>query len=55
MGGWTFVESRLERLLSECERPIYVGRSPSASPATGSYAVHQREQEQLLNEALAVA
>ena len=55
MGGWTFVEPRLENLLSKCERPIYVGRSPSASPATGSYAIHQREQQKLIEEALAMA
>jgi len=52
MGGWTFMESRLENLLSRCERPRYVGRSESPSPATGSYAVHVREQERLIKEAL---
>lgn len=54
MGGWTFVEPRLEQLLDRCDRPIYVGRSASASPATGSYAIHQREQAQLINEALSI-
>ncbi len=52
MGGWTFVEQRLENLLPACERPIYVGRAPSASPATGSYAIHQAEQARLVVEAL---
>jgi 2-oxoglutarate dehydrogenase E1 component len=52
MGGWTFVEPRLEKLLPDNERPIYVGRSASASPATGSYSVHQAEQARLVNEAL---
>jgi 2-oxoglutarate dehydrogenase E1 component len=54
MGGWTFVEQRLESLLSSCERPAFVGRSPSASPATGSYAIHQAEQAKLVAEALAL-
>jgi multifunctional 2-oxoglutarate metabolism enzyme len=54
MGGWSFVEPRLENLLSQCERPIYVGRAASASPATGSYAIHQLEQAQLVHEALLV-
>ena len=54
MGGWTFVEQRLENLLTACARPVYVGRSPSASPATGSYAIHQAEQARLIAEALAV-
>jgi 2-oxoglutarate dehydrogenase E1 component len=53
MGGWTFVEQRLENILSGCERPIYVGRAASASPATGSYAIHQAEQAKLVTEALA--
>jgi 2-oxoglutarate dehydrogenase E1 component len=54
MGGWTFVEPLLEKLISACERPIYVGRSPSASPATGSYAIHQAEQAALVQEALTI-
>ncbi len=54
MGGWTFVEQRLENLLTACARPVYVGRSPSASPATGSYAIHQAEQARLVEEALGI-
>ncbi len=54
MGGWTFMESRLESLLSRCERPRYVGREASASPATGSYAVHTQEQTRLVQEALTI-
>lgn len=51
MGGWTFVEPRLRSLL---DRPVeYVGRDASASPATGSLSVHQREQKELLEAALA--
>ena len=52
MGGWTFVQERLENLLPACERPKYVGRSASASPATGSYSIHQKEQAELIAEAL---
>ncbi len=52
MGGWTFVETRLLNLMNECPRPLYIGREPSASPATGSYVVHGLEQEKLVNEAL---
>ena len=55
MGAWTFMESRLENLLPRCERPRYVGRDASASPATGSYAVHVQEQERLVKAALTVA
>ena len=55
MGGWTFIEQRIENILSVCERPIYVGRTASASPATGSYAIHQAEQAELVNKALTLS
>ncbi len=54
MGGWTFVEPRLENLVPVCERPVYVGRAASASPATGSYHIHQAEQAKLISEALTI-
>jgi len=54
MGGWGFMEERLTNLLPACERPHYVGRTPSASPATGSYTIHQTEQTELVNNALSV-
>jgi 2-oxoglutarate dehydrogenase E1 component len=54
MGGWTFVEPRLQNLLSGCERPGYVGRTASASPATGSYSIHQKEQAKIVTDALSV-
>jgi 2-oxoglutarate dehydrogenase E1 component len=52
MGGWAFVEPRLAGLMPSCERPHYVGRAASASPATGSYSIHEMEQRQLVNQAL---
>jgi 2-oxoglutarate dehydrogenase E1 component len=54
MGGWTFVEPRLEGLLANETRPRYVGRAASASPATGSYAIYLLEQERLIQEALTI-
>jgi len=51
MGGWSFMEPRLRDLL-EGRRIEYVGRDASASPATGSYKIHQREQEELIDVAL---
>ncbi len=54
MGAWTFMESRLENLLPRCERPRYIGRLQSPSPATGSYAVHMQEQERFIVEALTI-
>jgi 2-oxoglutarate decarboxylase len=51
-GGWHFVEPRLAGLLPSCERPYYAGRAASASPATGSYTVHELEQRKLIDDAL---
>jgi len=52
MGGWTFMEARLADLMPAGEQPRYVGRAASASPATGSYSIHQKEQARLVAEAL---
>jgi len=52
MGGWTFVQNRIRALLPANTDLRYVGRTPSASPATGSYAIHDLEQKQLVDQAL---
>jgi 2-oxoglutarate dehydrogenase E1 component len=50
MGGWTFVAPRLGDLMQVDFE--YVGRDASASPATGSHAVHEREQAELVDAAI---
>jgi 2-oxoglutarate dehydrogenase E1 component len=55
MGGWTFVRERLEDLLSESAELRYIGRTASASPATGSYGVHQSEQGELVSQAFSAS
>ncbi len=51
MGGWTFVKDRVEEIAGTL--PLrYVGRTASASPATGSYAIHNLEQDKIVNEAM---
>ena len=52
MGAWTFMEGKFEDLVPGGDRLRYVGRAESPSPATGSYAVHVKEQEKLVREAL---
>ena len=56
MGAWTFLDRRLEELLGnvdiKVERPIYAGRPEAASPATGSFGKHTKEQQVLVEEAL---
>jgi 2-oxoglutarate decarboxylase len=55
MGGWTFMEGKFEDLIPRGDRLRYVGRAESASPATGSYAVHLKEQQRLVKETLELA
>ena len=55
MGGWTFVEPRLREILPETTTLQYMGRAASASPATGSYAIHNLEQEKLIRESLTIS
>ncbi len=50
MGAWTFVAPRLEELLGA--PAAYVGRDASASPATGSKLVHDREQAEIVEAAI---
>ncbi len=50
MGGWWFVAPRLRKLTSQ--KIEYVGRDASASPATGSHTVHDREQAEVVEAAL---
>lgn len=52
MGGWTFVEDRLKDIIAPEMSLRYVGRAPSASPATGSYAIHELEQKTIVEQAL---
>ena len=49
MGAWSFFESILRKLLNQ--EIIYAGRDASASPATGSRAIHLLEQTKLIEEA----
>jgi len=57
MGAWSFLRYRLDDLLEAlhggCSRRVrYVGRPASASPATGSAHIHQKEQADIVAEAL---
>ena len=50
-GGWTFISPRLSSLF-EGKKVSYVGRSASASPATGSLSAHRRKQQVIVQTAL---
>ena len=51
MGGWNFVQSRLSEIKGDLSL-TYIGRTASASPATGSYAIHNLEQEKIVGDSL---
>jgi 2-oxoglutarate dehydrogenase E1 component len=51
MGGWNFVLARMQEIISKTHRLKFIGRLPSASPATGSYQLHLAEQALLLKQA----
>ncbi len=48
-GAWMFINYQFSSLYGENLR--YIGRNPSASPATGSLALFKNEQEKILNTA----
>jgi 2-oxoglutarate dehydrogenase E1 component len=52
MGPWGFVKGRLYEGFGEDYTIRRVSRHESASPATGSHAIHTQEQEQLLDESV---
>jgi len=55
-GAWTFMEPNIEWVLTRIgakhQRPRYVGRTASASPATGLASQHKAQQAALVDEAL---
>ncbi|KAF1329783.1 Oxoglutarate dehydrogenase, partial [Globisporangium splendens] len=56
MGAWTFVFPRLRTVMGHLEeqRQVeYIGRPPSASPATGQYELHLQEMRTIIDDALA--
>ncbi|MGH1367689.1 MAG: 2-oxoglutarate dehydrogenase E1 component [Maritimibacter sp.] len=57
-GAWSFIEPNIEWVLSRIRkdnnRPQYVGRAASASPATGLASQHKAQQAALVNDALTI-
>jgi 2-oxoglutarate decarboxylase len=51
MGAWPFVQRRLQGALAGGAKVGYASRPESASPATGSFKLHLRQQENLLDRA----
>lgn len=51
MGAWQYMLGHLLPLVSRRWRLFYAGRPAAASPATGSYVIHNAEQEAALSAA----
>ncbi len=51
MGAWRFISDRNQMIFDDGRTLTYVGRDAAASPATGSYKVHQSELRALVNNA----
>ena len=54
MGSWNFAKGRLYEAHEDDYQILRVSRPESASPATGSHAVHEQEQDELLTRAVTV-
>jgi 2-oxoglutarate dehydrogenase complex dehydrogenase (E1) component-like enzyme len=52
MGAWNFVHGLLHRLLRDTHTLRHVSRAESASPASGSAALHRLEQHDLLTRSV---
>ena len=52
-GAWSFVQPRLREMLPD-QLLTYVGRPAAASPSTGNAAAHEREERELVADALTV-
>ncbi len=58
MGAWQFVDSRIERVITnigmESTRPHYLGRPASAATATGFAKKHEKVQKELVERAISI-
>jgi 2-oxoglutarate dehydrogenase E1 component len=50
-GAWSFARWRIQELLGG-RRLRYIGRAEAASPATGSYKIHESEEQAIVERAL---
>lgn len=50
-GAFLFISDKLQTLM-HLDRPLYIGRPESGSPATGSKRMHKSEQDRILTQAV---
>lgn len=51
-GAWSFIQPYLAALLGKQQTLTYAGRNAAASPAVGYHSVHEKEQDELVDQAL---
>lgn len=51
-GAWIFISPLIQNSLAKGQKLRFIGRHASASPAVGYHAVHEKEQEDLAEQAL---
>jgi len=51
MGAWEYIQPLINELLGAKTQLKYIGRDRSASPAAGSYALHKKQLEAILQQA----
>ncbi len=51
MGAWEYIRPLLNELLGAKTTLKYIGRDRSASPSAGSYALHKKQLEEILQQA----
>ncbi|HNE25280.1 MAG TPA: 2-oxoglutarate dehydrogenase E1 component, partial [Leptospiraceae bacterium] len=51
-GAWTYIDPRLRSQIPQASELSYIGRTPSPSPATGYFKVHQKEQQEIMDQVL---
>ncbi|HEX2867569.1 MAG TPA: multifunctional oxoglutarate decarboxylase/oxoglutarate dehydrogenase thiamine pyrophosphate-binding subunit/dihydrolipoyllysine-residue succinyltransferase subunit [Ignavibacteriales bacterium] len=54
MGAWSYILQRAEDLTSGGIKLYFAGRNESASPASGSLKMHQKEQDELIHTAFSL-
>lgn len=54
MGAWSFILQKSGDLTSQNRNLFYAGRNESASPASGSLKMHQKEQDELIDRAFSL-
>ncbi|WP_343152394.1 2-oxoglutarate dehydrogenase E1 component [Buchnera aphidicola] len=51
-GSWNYVKNYLKKIMFKDQQINYIGRPKSSSPATGSFYIHQKEQQKIIFDAL---